>query len=466
MTFRLEAAAMLWLAASLGAQSGELLIVKETGPRDKRVNLVIIGDGYVASEKALFLSHVRTFSDAVVKDAPLAGYANYFNIYAIFVASRQSGADNPSQGVFRDTYLDAGYDAALGRLLVIDFSKGFELIDKHVPERDISLAIVNSDQYGGSGGPIAVANHTAPEITAHEVQHSFTNLGDEYDYPGVSPWEAPNTTTHATRTGVTWKQWVDVSTPVPTPETPAYRNLIGVFEGAAYNQKGWFRPKQTCRMRENEQPFCAVCSEAILLRIYDRVSPMDSSSPAGKSVTVAAGISPGLRVVPKATTTHDLKIEWVLDGRPVPAVIGPVFDQGLTAGLHRVTARISDPNPMIRGDADRVTRDSATWEVVVSGVSSAAAGDGKGELEILGVSRGRVSFRLPRPGAFRLSAFAQDGRRIWTHADGEGLPGLNAIDLALGTFRGTGRSSSAVGVAFLRVEQDGRTSRARALLLD
>lgn len=466
MRFRLPTAALLGLASMAAAQTGELVAIKETGPRDKRVNMVIIGDGYLASERTKFLAHVRTFADAVIDAAPLTGYANYFNVYAIFVASNQSGADIPSQGISRDTYFHAGYDASLGRLLVIDFTKGFDLIDRYVPERDISLAIVNSSQYGGSGGPIAVANYTAPEITAHEVQHSFTNLGDEYDYPGVSPWEAANTTTHATRAGVTWKQWVDASTPVPTPETALYKSVIGVFEGAAYNQRGWFRPKQNCRMRENEQPFCAVCSEAILLQVYDRVSPLDSSFPAQRTVSVATGEPPNLRVVPKLTTSHALKIEWVLDGQPVPGISGPAFTQGLSAGKHRVTARISDPTALIRLDAKRLSRDSASWEVTASGVSSAASGAGKDGLEILGASRGKVTFRLPRPGAFRMSAYGQDGRRIWTHSGDAGLSGINILAPAAGIPEFSGGVSGAIGIAILRVEQDGRASRSRPLLLD
>jgi hypothetical protein len=62
---------------------------------------------------------------------------------------------------------------------------------------------------------------------------------------------------------VTWKHWVAAATPVPTSETPAYASVIGVFEGAAYNPTGRYRPKQNCRMRENGMPFCEVCSEAM-----------------------------------------------------------------------------------------------------------------------------------------------------------------------------------------------------------
>ena len=39
---------------------------------------------------------------------------------------------------------------------------------------------------------------------------------------------------------------------------------VGVYEGAAYNPTGVFRPVQECRMRMNEcEHFCPVCSRAI-----------------------------------------------------------------------------------------------------------------------------------------------------------------------------------------------------------
>jgi hypothetical protein len=103
------AAAALLLPALATAQTGELIVIKETGPRDKRVNMVITGDGYTSADKEKFKSHLQTVVDAILKDAPLTDYADYFNVYAIFVASNQTGADNPSTGTVRDTYYGANY---------------------------------------------------------------------------------------------------------------------------------------------------------------------------------------------------------------------------------------------------------------------------------------------------------------------------------------------------------------------
>lgn len=456
--------ATLLLARFAEAQIGELMVIQETGPRDKRVNMVFIGDGYTAAEKSTFLEHARLFSKGVVEDLPLTGYAKYFNVYAIFVPSAQSGADIPTLRLERDTYFDARYDSTLGRLLVIDFAKGFSVIDKLVPERDIPVAIVNSNQYGGSGGPIAVANFGAPEIIAHEVQHSFSGLGDEYDYAGVDPWEAPNTTRKTDRKEIPWTHWISDDTPVPTPETPAYASLMGLFEGAAYNAKGWYRPKQNCRMRENGRPFCSACSEAILLQVYDRVSPLDSALPAAGVLNApAAPIT--LRVVTKQPTTHDIKVEWVVDGTVNPTLTGTVFNQALAGGRHRVTARISDPSPLVRKDPYKVLQDSASWEVVVGPASlSGDAGRDAISLDLSRASRGRLSFRLPRDGAFRLSVHAADGRRMWWKDLPDGRRGTNTLRLADKV--GNGAWAAPRGLAIFRLEQDGRRAEGRALLIE
>jgi hypothetical protein len=57
---------------------------------------------------------------------------------------------------------------------------------------------------------------------------------------------------------------VTPGTPFPTPETSAYTNAIGAFEGANYEARGSYRPQADCIMfTRDEVPFCQVCSRAI-----------------------------------------------------------------------------------------------------------------------------------------------------------------------------------------------------------
>ena len=61
------------------------------------------------------------------------------------------------------------------------------------------------------------------------------------------------------------------TTPRPTPCTEIYKDEVGVFEGAAYQSKGIYRPYQNCLMR-SDVPFCPVCTREIqnLLESYTK----------------------------------------------------------------------------------------------------------------------------------------------------------------------------------------------------
>lgn len=382
--FLLAAAAMVsfGLVTHGTAQTPEFMVVRESGPRDKRVNIVILGDGYTAAEKPKFLTHLKTVADVVIQDLPLTEYADYFNIYGFFVASRQSGADNPSQGVQRDTFFDASYS---GRLLTINAAKAFSVINAVVPEADMEFVVVNDGTYGGSGGPVAVASFAAPEIIAHEAQHSFSGLGDEYDYEGVAPWESPNTTMQTDRASIRWAHWIAPATPIPTPETPTWSAVPGLFEGAAYNITGWYRPKQNCRMRENGIPFCEVCSENIILSMYGRVSPMDSAFPMPGAVTISANEIPPLRIKPKRPLQHALAITWIVDGKPAASETGEIFGRTLSAGKHTVVAKVADTTHLVRKDAERLLIDSVTWQVTVAPATRLAAQGGAVKAAMLSV---------------------------------------------------------------------------------
>ena len=42
-----------------------------------------------------------------------------------------------------------------------------------------------------------------------------------------------------------------------------YRNVVGAFEGANYEAKGYYRPEQNCMMFTRTDYFCSVCEAAI-----------------------------------------------------------------------------------------------------------------------------------------------------------------------------------------------------------
>ena len=144
--------------------------------------------------------------------------------------------------------------------------------------------IVNSDKYGGG----SIFNHYSvctndnkynEYVFTHEFGHGFAGLADEYYtsdvayqdfYPlNVEPWETNITT--LVNFDSKWKKLIDEDTPVPTPNEEKYKNIVGLFEGGGYVEKGVYRPKMDCTMKSiSVNNFCPVCKQTLqeLIDIY------------------------------------------------------------------------------------------------------------------------------------------------------------------------------------------------------
>jgi hypothetical protein len=128
---------------------------------------------------------------------------------------------------------------------------------------DFIIIMLNTDRYGGGGiynlyTTFAVDDVFAEYLVLHESGHSITGLGDEYytsqvSYeefikPGVEPWE-PNVTALLDPENIKWKEFIKEGTPIPTPATEEYADVIGAFEGASYVAKGFYRPTLDSMMK-------------------------------------------------------------------------------------------------------------------------------------------------------------------------------------------------------------------------
>ena len=57
---------------------------------------------------------------------------------------------------------------------------------------------------------------------------------------------------------------VDEGTPIPTPDTVAYADKVGAYEGGGYVTEGVYRPSSDCTMKSiTIVNFCPVCKRAI-----------------------------------------------------------------------------------------------------------------------------------------------------------------------------------------------------------
>jgi hypothetical protein len=347
------------------------------GPKDKRMNIVFLSEGYTASDLSRFPADARKMLNYILQTPPYSEYTNYVNAYIISVASEESGSDHPLRGVYRNTYFNSTYDTyGMNRLLTVPsdgYSKAMSLLQTYIPEYDLPVVIVNDTEYGGSGGMplIASINQASGEVAVHEMGHTFADLGDEYGdaYPGYPDTEEPNTTRETRRDFIKWKSWILESTPLPTPQTSAYGAVVGLFEGAHYHATGWYRPKLNCKMRSLDQPFCEVCKETEVLALYELVRPVESFSPASPSVSVTSE-PVELNVSPMTPSTHSLAIQWYFDGETVQGSTTTVFTASsslLPHGTHRVTVSVRDTTALVRTDTYQRLLSTNGWNLNISG---------------------------------------------------------------------------------------------------
>ena len=66
-----------------------------SGETDKRINIVFMSEGYTISEIGQFNQDVQNVITDLFNTTPYAEYESYFNVFAIEVASNESGTDHP-----------------------------------------------------------------------------------------------------------------------------------------------------------------------------------------------------------------------------------------------------------------------------------------------------------------------------------------------------------------------------------
>jgi hypothetical protein len=287
------------MSSADGFVSGTQKVV-DHGPDAERYNIVILGDGYRASEMAKYHADVQAFVDALRQTAPFGDLWCGINVHRIDVVSTDSGADDPiacgdgsaGSGAVARTYFDATFCSGnlIRRLLTCDGVGARNVAQAQVPAAHVTMVVVNSPLYGGSGGVVATfsAAPGAAEIALHEMGHTAFGLADEYEYyvgcgsgetghdtyTGGEPVE-PNVTRNPNRASIKWKSVLSSAVdalpttanancsdcdPQPNPRAADY---VGAYEGARYVHCGCYRPSYSCRMRVLGRPFCGACQKAI-----------------------------------------------------------------------------------------------------------------------------------------------------------------------------------------------------------
>jgi hypothetical protein len=278
---------------------GSTTKIVDHGPDSQRYNIVILGDGYQSTEMTKYHNDVQNFVNTFQATPPYNDLWCGINVHRVDVTSTDSGADDPGScgdgssgsGASLKTYFDSTFcgDGNIRRLLTCDSVSAKNVAVAQVPQVHMTMVIVNTTEYGGSGGQVATFStaSSAAEIGLHEMGHTAFGFTDEYEYyagcgsgetghdnySGGEPSE-PNATINTDKTTIKWKAVLTSSDNLPTTSNadctqcdpqgnPKAANYVGAYEGARYFHCGCFRGSFNCRMRALNNSFCGVCQKVI-----------------------------------------------------------------------------------------------------------------------------------------------------------------------------------------------------------
>jgi len=417
---RLVASALLAaLLGASGARAAEVETLRQAGPVDKRFNIAVLGDGYRTSDQTQLTADAKAIIAYLFSVTPLQQYAQFFNVKLVHVVSNDNGADNGTYGATRDTALGAYFNCdGIDRLLCVDDGKAAMAAAADVPEYNFAIVLVNDPKYGGSGGPVCASssNEQSFEVLAHEIGHSLAHLADEYSSEGNQPpcdqqqdCQEANATLRTARDQIKWQDWIEVSTPIPTPPTPENSTFTGLFEGARYTPTGVYRPQLNCKMRDLGADYCSVCTEQFVKSIWtaDNIQMIESASPAQPAVASASCDPIELSVTTPPITPSTYRFSWSVDGKPQTETSSAIrlLPAVLMAGDHQVDLAIEDASALVRSDPNAVMKDKFSWSLSVTSsdcppevgqsggartVSTGAAGAGSAGAAAVGGAGGGV----------------------------------------------------------------------------
>lgn len=312
----------MFVDPSKPASPGPLLKILESGPSAKKVDLLILGDGYTEKERGKFEKDARKLADILFTFSPFKERKSDFNVWGLMPPSEESGISRPSTGQHRRSRVGATYDAFRSERYILTFENRLFRDTASFAPYELVEILANQKTYGGGGiynlyGTVAADSLWAPYIFVHEFGHHFAALADEYftsesvyeaAQDRLEPWER-NVTALLDPPNVKWKDLLEKDTPIPTPwdkevfetrsreiqkrrkqiraenkpesemdalfleqqkdetkllSSQKYSSKVGAFEGAMYESRGYYRPQTDCVMfSRNQVPFCKVCQRGI-----------------------------------------------------------------------------------------------------------------------------------------------------------------------------------------------------------
>ncbi|HUP41553.1 MAG TPA: M64 family metallopeptidase [Vicinamibacterales bacterium] len=250
--------------AAAGA-SGAISTLIDSGAPSRKVDVLLVSDGYGAAQGAKFRADARRLVNALFELEPFKSRRGDFNVHMLHVPASSIRVEFNIFGLER--YALSNDNRALRDAAA-------------AAPYDVIEILANETKYGGGGifnqqSTVAAGHESAGYVFIHELAHNLAGLGDEYvgsvtyetgAMTHTEPWE-PNITALHDVAALKWRDLVEPGTPIPTPMS--YAGKVGAFEGAGYQARGIYRPEAACIMGTRKvMNFCRVCQRAIS-RIID-----------------------------------------------------------------------------------------------------------------------------------------------------------------------------------------------------
>ncbi len=340
--------------------------------QSNRLNLVIVGDGFTIAEQSKLRAAAVKFSKVFFNSKEIGTHQEGWSLHVLDAHSAQSGADDPSTNTTVDTLFDGNFGCAgVDRLYCVNSNKVFNYVLQHYPQFDFVLVAGNSSKYGGSGGNVSTftLHERATDVAIHELGHTFARLADEYVEESSAPIYLPsycescfaNVTQETNSNLIKWRHWF--SDPANIPKLPKQAG-VGLFEGAFYHAKDFYRPKDDSFMLTLGAPIGEVNGEAWVNQLYRTIGMSFDHQPAHANVVQTRG-QPQQFSINLTVGPAQQHVQWLLNGQPLAQ-----FDNKTSIHCcqdqqqnYQLTAVISDISGLIKAPA--LKNKEVQWHVQI-----------------------------------------------------------------------------------------------------
>lgn len=265
-----------------------------TASKGDGINIVFMGDCYDAKDIAVgtYLKDMDEAYGYFFDVEPYKTYKDYFNVYAVFGLSDDSGVGTVN--TVKDAKFGSQYSLAG---ISPDFETSYEYAakaDQNLdPAKTLIVMVENTTEYGGitymwgDGTAIAVCPKSDDAypydfrgLVQHEAAgHGFGKLADEYIYTNgfISACACPNPHVDSFQSGkaLGWYRNLELT---GDPNSVGwshlifhsdYSNVVDIYEGGYFHTRGVFRSEPTSCMNNNIPYFSAISRQAIVERIME-----------------------------------------------------------------------------------------------------------------------------------------------------------------------------------------------------